>query len=413
MPYITREDGVHFVVPSYRDVLTARQKSQLKKDILALSQSYGGYITLQRKGGTQYEIAFSPDTGYLLGESVWNYFKRPVDMVYCEAIPNTSEAILVIVKGGSVYLDGSFPIENISEELVIFLTQENNFEIYIYGDVPISQTPADGKFSFEASSVKTFTVLDKPVFPTLPLLKIYQLQLVDAVLRAYGIGVFPLVPVLLLIILLGGGGYLLWEFVLKPPPPPPPPPPEVVNPYLTYNRILMTPDPVEEMNAFLSSLNTLLTIPSWDLTQVRYSGGDITATVTTVGSSVQQLIAWSKANDVSVEMRPDGIHLDMPVKLPANRPAPKDIYPLTDVIARFVDHLSAVYPGNHLQLSEIANKGKYNDVTIIISVDKISPATFALIGEQMKDLPFVLKTVALTVNNGMLTGSINFEAVGS
>src|SRR5688572_11892417 len=105
MPYITREDGEHFVIPSYRDVLVVKQKNQLKKEILLLSQSYGEYITLQKKGGNQYEVAFSPDTGYLLGESIWYHFKRPVDLIYCEAIPNTTEAILVIVKSSSVYLD--------------------------------------------------------------------------------------------------------------------------------------------------------------------------------------------------------------------------------------------------------------------------------------------------------------------
>ena len=141
MPYITRDDGEHFVIPSYRDVLSAKQKSQLKKDILLLSQSYGEYITLQRKNAAQYEVTFSPDTGYLLGESIWHHFKRPLDMIYCEVIANTAEAILVIVKEGSVYLDGRFPLEGIAEELVVFLTQHNQFEIYIYGDVPIAQTP--------------------------------------------------------------------------------------------------------------------------------------------------------------------------------------------------------------------------------------------------------------------------------
>ena len=148
MSYITREDGEHFVIPSYRDVITSKQKSFIKKEILLLSQSYGEYITLQKKNDNQYEVAFSPDTGYLLGESLWHYFKRPLDMIYCEAIPNTTEAILVIVKNGSVYLDGSFPLDSIPEELVVFLTQQNNFEICIYGDVPISQTPEIGKFSF-------------------------------------------------------------------------------------------------------------------------------------------------------------------------------------------------------------------------------------------------------------------------
>ena len=75
---------------------------------------------LLRKNADQYEVAFSPDPGYLFGESVWHYFKRPLDLVYCEAIPNTSEAILVIVKAGIVYLDGSFPLDSIFDEISYF-----------------------------------------------------------------------------------------------------------------------------------------------------------------------------------------------------------------------------------------------------------------------------------------------------
>jgi len=208
MAFITREDGVHFVIPSYRDVLVAK-KSAVQSEVMALSQNYGEYITMQRKGPEQYEVAFSPDTGYLLGETVWHYFNRPMDMIYCEAIPNTTEAILVIVKSGSVYLDGSFPKESIPEELVIFLTQQNNFEIYVYGDVPISEKPEEGKFSFEAASVKSFKKLDEPAFKNLPLLKAYNFQLVDIVIKEQGIGVFPVKEVVIGAIGLVIGWYLI------------------------------------------------------------------------------------------------------------------------------------------------------------------------------------------------------------
>src|SRR4029078_7907890 len=142
---------------------------------------------------------------------IWHQFNKPQDLIYCEAIPNTAEAILVIVKSGSVYLDGSFPLESIPEELIIFLTQQNNFEIYTYGDVPISKDPEAGKFSFEPSSVKSFTELDKPVFPTLPLLKSYQLQLVDPVLKGQGIGIFPTKQLVTGVILVAAG-WLAWSY---------------------------------------------------------------------------------------------------------------------------------------------------------------------------------------------------------
>src|SRR5580704_2945671 len=137
MAYLTREDGERFVIPSYRDVISKR-KNQLKDDLLELSARYGEFITFQRRGLAQFEIAFSHDTGYLFGECVWSYFKRPVDLIYCEAIPETTEAYLVIVKEGGVYLDGIFPLDSIPEELVVFTTQKNSFEVYIYGEVSIS-----------------------------------------------------------------------------------------------------------------------------------------------------------------------------------------------------------------------------------------------------------------------------------
>jgi hypothetical protein len=120
MPYITREDGERFIIPSYRDTISANKSSLLKKEVMLLSSNYGEYIVLQKKkSASEYEVAFSADQGYLLGESVWNYFKQPFDMIYCEAIPNTTEAILVIVKSGSVYLDGS-EINLVSMSMAMF-----------------------------------------------------------------------------------------------------------------------------------------------------------------------------------------------------------------------------------------------------------------------------------------------------
>jgi hypothetical protein len=130
----------------------------LKKELRLLTASYGEYVALQKKSAATYEVALSPDPGYLLGECVWDYFKRPFDMIYCEAIPNTTEAILVIVKSGSVYLDGSFQIDSIPEELLIFKSQtNNNFSVFIHGNVPISQTEEEGKIAFDEDLPATIT----------------------------------------------------------------------------------------------------------------------------------------------------------------------------------------------------------------------------------------------------------------
>lgn len=410
MAYITREDGEHFVIPSYRDVLTAKNKNQLKRDILLLSQNYGEYITLQRKSATQYEIAFSPDTGYLLGESVWHYLKRPVDMIYCEAIPNTTEALMVIVKNGSVYLDGSFPLENISEELVIFLTQQNQFEIYIYGNVPISDSHEEGKFTFEAGSVKSFNRLDKPIFPTLPLMRMYQLQLVDPVLRAHGIGVFPLRQVIFVFVILGVVWFLYSYLTSRR---------EIApvtfvqaNPYIEFNNELATIAPDQTIDQFLGDLRVLFSMPGWTISKVSFEKGLFTFTVKSGGGTIQNLTTWAQNNHARVDITQDGIKILMNVVL-FNRPIPRQIYPVKQVMGNFIDNLSRVYPGNHMQMGEITNKGSFTRIIFTIMLDHVTPVVVALIGAQLKDSPMVLQKINFAVENGNLTGSITLEALGS
>lgn len=411
MSFITREDGEHFVIPSYRDVLTVKQASQLKKEVLLLSKSYGEYITLQKKSATQYEVAFSGDTGYLLGESVWQNFKRPLDLIYCEAIPNTNDAILVIVKSGSVYLDGAFSLDSIPEELIIFLTQQNNFEIYTYGDVPITQEPEAGKFSFEASSVKSFTVLDQPAFPTLPLYKMYQLQLVNTVLQSQGIGTFPIKKLLMGIGLL----VLAWfawsyftahkEVVVETK--------QEVNPYLPFFNALQSPAPEEEVTEFISQLALFYQMPGWQIKEMKYIHGTVNVVVMSVGGKMADLYTWSKLNTINVAIRKTGVTLTKNVTVP-KREMTTTITPISKIIATLVDRISTVYPGNHLTLGDTVNKNVFGTVSIKVTFNNIAPSVLDLIGKQFAGLPLTLHDITLRVDaSSNLTGSITVEALGN
>lgn len=413
MPYITREDGEHFVIPSYRDVLTAKSKNVLKKEILQLSHQYGDYITLQRKAPMLYEVAFSPDTGYLLGESIWHYFKRPLDLIYCEAIPNTTEAIMVIVKEGSVYLDGSFPLDSLPEELIIFLTQKNNFDIYIHGDIPISKTPEEGKFSFDTASVKTFTVLEKPVFPTLPLLRSYQFQLVDPVLKAHGIGVFPAKQIAVVVVFLGLA-WMLWSYLTAEGEEVEVPVTTVeqVNPYQGFIDAFMSPAPDEIIQRVTGTLDNLLTIPGWQVLKLSYSNGVVIADMQSRGSKVESLMLWAHDNHADVNIKPSGIALVFKLTM-TNRKTPKKIYPLKDVMAVFIDKLSNVYPGNHLRVNETSSKGVFSTTNLTVELSDVSLVVLSLIGEQLKDLPFVVQDLSLNVASDSLTGTINLQILGS
>ncbi len=411
MPYITREDGERFIIPSYRDVLSAKKPALLKKEVMLLSTSYGEYITLQRKNIEQYEAAFSPEPGYLLGETVWHYFKRPKDLIYCEAIPNTTEAILVIVKGGSVYLDGSFPIDSIPDELIIFRTQQNNFDIYIHGDIPLSPTPEEGKFSLDSSSIKSFTVLPEPIFPTLPTIKTFQLRLVDVVLKSQGIGVVPIKKIMTGIGIIA----LIWAAIMylsshKE---------EIpvittgeVNPYQAYIEAMNAPSPAAEISATTSRMAELYTIPGWVPVSIAYGSGSLNATVKSSGTPLNVLFAWAEKNKATVQITSTGVSLILPIAV-NNRPAIKTISPLQQVIAETLDRISTVIPGNNLTLGPIADKGGYFETESNISFNELTLDTLNLLGEQLKGLPLVLVSMNLTIVNGTLSGVLVLKALGN
>jgi len=413
MPYITREDGVRFIIPSYRDVLTAKKQSTLRKEIMTLSASYGEYVALQRKSTDQYEVAFSPDMGYLLGETVWHYFKRPPDLIYCEEIPNTAEAILVIVRAGIVYLDGNFPIDTITDELISFRTQQIDFEIYIYGDVPISETPDFEKFALDAASIKSFTVLETPIFPILPTLSSFQLQLVDGVLNSKGIAVFPTKKILLAVAAIAAVG-VTWfllstgkneiEF------------PQIIstvtNPYQSYINNLSTPNPAIQVLWIKNKILLLQTIPGWYPELVVYNNGKLQASVRSDGARTNLLFGWASHNNSEVEVAETGFVVTTYIVFP-NRAPPRDIYRLDRVVAALIDYLSYIIPGNNLVVGAPIVHGSYVERQLIITFSNITASTLDLIAQKLENLPLVLLKMSVNISDGNLSGSITFKALGS
>ncbi|EKD72541.1 MAG: hypothetical protein ACD_45C00648G0002 [uncultured bacterium] len=412
MPYLTREDGTHFVIPSYRDVISVKNAAAAKKEIMQLSSSYGQYIAIRETGPVQYEVAYSNDTGYLFGESVWHYFKQPLEMIYCEAIPNTTEVILVIVKDWSVYLDGRFPADGVQEELVSFLTQSNHFAIYVYGNVPISQTYEKDKFSFEPSAVRSFTVLDAPIFNTLPLYPAFQLQTVDRAIKARGIGMLPVknfigvgvaaVVILILWIYLKSVGVSVPKSIAA-----------QINPYQTFSIALSSPAPEKVLRVFSDRLVTVFSMPGWLPGHINYATGSLTMSVQSQGSNIQTLLDWANRNNAVLTLNANGIDIALPVTI-ENRQAPVKIYSLQQIVIEFSDNLALIYPGNHLSIAPIVSAGVYSTIALTLSIESLSPATIALIGKACQGLPLVLNNMDLAVDSdGLLTGKISFEALGT
>ena len=147
------------------------------------------------------------------------------------------------------------------------------------------KAPEEGKFSFDTTSVKSFTVLDKPIFPTLPVVKTFQLQLVEAVLKAKGIGVFPLKKILTVCVVIG----LLWmawtylsthrkqlpQVVIR-----------ATNPYQLYMATMTAPDPAEQVEWISRIIWKFTTIPGWTIDSVDFANGLLRASVKSLGGEL-------------------------------------------------------------------------------------------------------------------------------
>lgn len=415
MPHISREDGVHFVVPSYRDLLSAKKPALLKKEILLLSSNYGNYITLQRKNTDQYEAAFASEPGFLLGESVWLYFNKPNNLIYCEEIKGTSEALLVIVKAGSVYLDGSFPVDTIADELVVFKTQTGRFEIYVHGNVPISEKTEPEKISLGDASVKSFTVLPDPLFATLPTPKEYELGLTEVVLRSQGIGVLPVRKIALASSAAIAIGCAFLYFSLHQEQAP-----KIFvatfNPWQSYfDTLNSAPAASEEIMDLIHQIRILYTAPGWMPLTLKYTNGILSASMGSGGVDIAPLYAWAHANDATFNISSDGISIAMKVKTHP-RAAVKTYSPLQQVIGETIDNARKVWTNNGVffNLGDVQDRGEYSTIQLAIGFKSSTPQALAILAAELANLPLVLQKADIEIekSDGTFDGKFIFQALG-
>src|SRR5579871_5629462 len=145
MPILKRDDGAQFAIHTYRELLEPIKTSLLKTEVRMLAQNHGEYVRLFKQPNGQIEAVFSRDPGYLLGEALSEYFGKPNDLIYCEALPEGQYAIVVVIRSGVIYLDSRIPIVSIADEFTALVTGNNRYQIYIYGNIPLSEMKEPGK----------------------------------------------------------------------------------------------------------------------------------------------------------------------------------------------------------------------------------------------------------------------------
>lgn len=416
MPILKREDGTQFAIHAYRELLQPAKASVLKNEIRMLARNHGEYIRLFKLPNGQTEAVFSRDPGYLLGEAIWQYFGKPNDLIYCEAL-GEKFALVVVVRDGAVYLDTKIPYSNFADEFASIVASNNKYDIYIYSDVPLSATKERGKLAFDKSQIKSFTTLESSVFQNLIPDPNLQLQPLEFALRAQRWGGFSpltllIVGIVILAIIIGWWYQHLAKQkpAVQPTEPTAQPPP--VNPYAAYQAALMTPAPDEQLAELAMLTGLVYNIRGWNASGVTFNGSLYTIQLNSLGGTITLLNEWAQNHNMTMTLNAQGVMLSYLSKL-SKRAKTDTIYPQQQVLYTLIDKTNRVLPQRSVSLGTSTALPYYKSTTLSIQLTAVSPDVLILIGKQLANLPVQLNAVQLTINGGLLSGTIQLTVYGN
>ncbi|MCK4609031.1 MAG: hypothetical protein KAT71_06090, partial [Gammaproteobacteria bacterium] len=406
MATLRRDDGLQFIVQPYRELFTPDRVSALKRKIRMFAQRQGEHVRVF-KAGDRLEVVFSREPGFLLGETVWTYLDKPRNLIYCEALPERRQALIVVVKDGVVFLDARLSFTNVVDEIISLSITDTKYDIYVYGDVPLGETEAGGKFAFDAKNINSFNVLDEPLLNRLPVSEEVQLQPLSLALTSPNLGKPKTVPIIIgaaifIVILIS---WHLFSSAAKDDIPqlkliahsP------LVNPYSDYYKVLESPKPQDQIVEMLILTDAAYNFPGWSLAGIGFNAGSYTMALKLAGTgrgSVAQVQAWADANDVTLQLQSDGVTLTFPSKL-QSRKQPKVIYPLDQVLGALIDNIGNILGSKNVQFSNTVKHNHYKEATVTISFSNTFAGMLVLIGQELNALPVTVTAANMTVNDNI------------
>ena len=421
MSIITRKDGIKFAINNYREAIVVKKTGLLKKELRLLGDIHGKFAKFYYKDGQQsLETIFSPEQGYLLGLAVWAHFgKKSPNLIYCEALSDSDNALLVIIHGGGTYLETELHKASIVTELASLLLLDSTlqFDIYIHGDVPIAQTPTEGKFAFETSMIKTFNVLEKPLFPTLAVDIESQLVPIEQAIKELNLPGSYTLPILGILGGLVVVGYF-WKTLHPKEAAELTPIVEAsssyLDPYKQLQIALSTPAPSQIVTQINHHINDLLSMHNWIPTHIAYQNKLLTVSVSPIapGTTFYDLMRWAYRHGYKITPSSRGATLTQTLNLP-NRVAEEGaINPATSIYSFIYDRLENFFPYQALIIKTIKPYTGYQEIQLSITMQNASNAQLRQLTQVFRNEPVAIQNIDLTFQHGLLTGLINFSILG-
>ena len=414
MPVIERDDGNQFAVFTYRELLLEKRGSLLRQEINMLQKQNGDYARFFEQDTGDIEAVFSKEPGYLLAECIWFHFDQPFNMIFCEQLPNGDDAILIVVRGGAVFLDAKVPVNLLLDEFISLATSENEYDVYISGDVPLAKRATDEKYAFPTEMVKSFTVMDSRLFPRLDTEEVFALLPAEQAFKELSVAKSKLPQIMITLIIFGLIGFGVYQ-ALKPqtivttkrvfaP--------AYVDPYTVYKQQLSTPSPRVVLLELTKQIRGLQSVPGWQLTSVVLSGKKLTAQLSTSGGAGDILIAWARNSDSSMTVAGGIATITSNVPNLPIRPVPTKIYNIRDSIAAVYDRLHLFSTDNTFAMTGTVDQGNFVATSVTVTLSGVSAAVMNFVGSGLEDLPVTIGDVNFTVADGLLSGTINLKILG-
>jgi len=400
MSLLQRQDGQAFTLRPYRELLTQKSSGLLKNEIRLLAQTNGHFLRLFKLKGGQYEAVFAREPGHLLGETIWHHFGKPTNLIFCEALEEDLVAV-VIVKDAMVYLDAKLPESELQDELTSISAASDPYEIKLCG------YPLD-KFTLDITLIASEQQFDDSIIETISLSTEFQLLAVEQAINAANIGKIKpyfYIPAVLGILLIGWWFWpqsLLDQVKVAP----------QSSPLQQFQHVLRTPSVRQQLQIVLNDLQTAFLAPGWMVTQLHFKANKTRLHIRSLGGSTHDLIAWAQQQQSSVSLTQSGAYIEMSSNLPNRQPPSKPTRSLR-TLSNIIDRMMLVIPGKSVSIHAGHRYPLYKTTAVVISFDDVSLDVLGIISEELAGLPINLQTVELSVNEGLLSGKIDLNMIGS
>lgn len=411
MATITRRDGQQFVVQAYREAIAHVKHARVIKDIRQLADQHGQFVRVFHKDNHQYEAAFAAEPGYLLGETVRHYFGFVRELIYCEYLPESRQVILVVIRGGNVFIDTKVSLQQFASELVPALTGEQRYTVHVYGDVPLSTQQQEGMVYFPEQFVDSFETHAESLFGRLPTLPNFQLlPLPYALKSAFNNSQRPwLLMALAAVLVIAFAWWVLLPSSTRVPA-------QMVqrqlHPYGDFDRALETPAVSSELRHLSSVIDTLYMAPGWDVVSIRYRPPGYVVLLSTDGGDLQMLQHFADLQHYQLNFTDSGAELSFQDHL-KKRVKPKKIYAMAPTVETLTDNIDTILGEHSVSVGSRVRHGRAVEMRINIELKQVSPQVIQLLAKQVQGMPVALSEVDIKMDHGLLTGSIVLAVWGA